>query len=150
MARTVDEEEGVVADRAGLEDEDEDKGVVAEWERKRRENTITSPLRVVAASELIVSLAQLGVKQGSEDVMEEETVECADFEERLAVGAEARRDLRGRDPSDLAEREARLGLVERRDDVDRPSGFGDGGVEMSLSSVAFSCASTQRPRSNLR
>ena len=92
--------------------------------------------------------------------MEEGTVEHADFEERLAVGAEAmgegvrfgpenilpRRDLRGGDASDCAEREARLDAKDSQGD--RPSGFGDGGVEMSLSTVALPCV--QGPRSNLR
>jgi hypothetical protein len=146
VARAEDEAEGMVADGAGLEDEDEDEGVVSERERKRSENVITSLLRVVAASGLTVSPAQLGVKKDSEGVVGEGTFECVDFEERLAVGVEARRDLRGRGPSDRAEREARLGLADRKDSQgDRPSGFGDGGVEMS---VALSCP--QGPRSNLR
>jgi hypothetical protein len=160
VARAEDEAEGMVAEGAGLEDEDEDEGVVSERERKRSENVITSLLRVVAASGLTLSPARLGVKKDSEGVVGEGTFECVDFEEKLAGGSEAmgerlhfcsekilpRRDVRGRGPSDRAEREVRLGLADRKDaQGDGPSGFGDGGVEMS---VALSCP--QRPRSNLR
>ena len=63
-----------------------------------------------------------------------------------------RRDLRdlsdgaNMDPSDGTETEARLGLADRKDSPgDRPTGFGDGGVEISMA-----LSRPQRPRSNLR
>lgn len=115
VARTEDEAEGIVADGAGLgdEDEDEDEGVVSGRDMKLTEKMIYS-VSFVTASGLTVSLARVGVEQDFEDAMEEGTVERADFEERLAVGAEAmgegvrfgpenilpRRDLRGGDASD--------------------------------------------------
>jgi len=129
--------------------EDEDQGVIVE---KETEWMITS-LSVVAESRLTVSSAQLVVKHNLEDTIGEGKVECADFEEWLVVGTEAmrehfhfdsvrmllRRDLRDlsdgvdMDPSDGTETEARLGLADRKDSPeDRPTGFGDGGVKISM------------------